>query len=52
MEAISVRKSRRLDVNMWYYFYNILNNLVYLHVFVSTQGIQVVLQGLLAEESE
>ena len=26
--------------------------LVYLHVFVSTQGTQVVFQGLLAEESE
>ena len=28
------------------------NNLVYLHVFVSTQGTQVVLQGVLTEESE
>ena len=37
---------------MWYGFCNILNNLVYLHVFVSTQGTQVVLQGVLTEESE
>ena len=52
MEAISVRKSRRLDVDMWYGFCNILNNLVYLHVFGSTQGTQVVLQGVLTEEWE
>ena len=53
MEAISVMKSRRLDIDMWFGFCNILkNNLVYLHVFVSTQGTQVVLEGLLAEESE
>ena len=31
---------------MWYGFCNILNNMVYLHVFVSTQGTQVVLQVL------
>ena len=37
---------------MWYGFCNILNNLVYLHVFVSTQNTQVVLQGVLTEESE
>ena len=52
MEAISVRKLRRLGVDMWYGFCNILNNLIYLHVFVSTQGTQVVLQGVLTEESE
>ena len=29
-----------------------LNNLEHLHVFVSTQGAQVVLQGVLTERSE
>ena len=52
MEAISVRKLRRLGVDMWYGSCNILNNLVYLHVFVSMQGTQVVLQGVLTEEWE
>ena len=52
MEAISVRNLRRLGVDMWYGFCNILNNLVYLHVFVSMQGTQVVLQGVLTEEWE
>ena len=55
MEAIAVRKSRRLlgvNMIMWYGFCNILNNLVYLHVFVSTQGSQVVFQGVLTEEWE
>ena len=28
------------------------NNLVYLHVFVSSQGTQVVLQGVRTEDSE
>ena len=49
MDAISVGKSRKLDVDMWYGFCNILNNLVHLPVFVSTQGTQVVLQGVLTE---
>ena len=52
MDAISLRKSRRLGVDMWYGFCNILNNSVCLHVFVSTQGTQVVLQGVLTEEWE
>ena len=34
---------------MWYGFCNVLNNMVYLHVFVSTQGTRVVLQGVLTE---
>ena len=36
---------------IWFLQY-LKNNLVYLHVFVSTQGTQVVLQGVLTEESE
>ena len=48
MEAILVRKSRSDMVSAT----SFKNNLVYLHVFVSTQGTQVVLQGVLTEESE
>ena len=48
MEAILVRKSRSDMVSAT----SFKNNLVYLHVFVSTQGTQVVLQGVLIEESE
>ena len=45
MEAILARKSRSDMVSAT----SFKNNLVYLHVFVSTQGTQVVLQGVLTE---